>query len=261
LFLNVYPRRSIAAGETTIYQADLFLGPKDLDMLSKIDRNLEYSIDLGNWIGFIARPMLHFMKWSFSWIGNFGWVIILLTILVRGLLYPLTHIQFRSMKRMQALKPLIEELRSKYKENKTDLNKHMVDLFRREKVNPMGSCFPLLLQMPVFFALYRVLYNAIELRHAPFLFWLQDLSAKDPFYVMPILLGFTMYLQQRMMPTAGMDPSQEQMMKMMPIMFSLVMFYLPSGLVVYIFLSTLLGILQQWLINRQGRAATNNKAA
>lgn len=246
----LFPARSITGGNKTAFDLDLYVGPKDFEILSQLNRHLDKSIDLGDWIGVIARPMLQFMKWSYGWLKNYGWAIILLTVLVRLLLYPLTHMQFRSMQKMQLIKPQMEALRTKYKDNKEELNRQMLELFRREKVNPMGGCFPILLQMPVFFALYRVLYNAIELRHAPFALWLQDLSANDPYYVTPILLGLVMFVQQKMTPTAGMDPSQEMMMKFMPIMFCFFMLYLPSGLVLYILVSTLLGLAQQWWVTR-----------
>ncbi len=256
----VYPPRSIAARSQANYAMDLFLGPKDLALLTAYGKQLKHSLDLGDWIGFISRPMLSLMNWMYRFIGNYGVVIILLTILVRLLLYPLTAMQFRSMKRMQALKPHMDELRQKYKDNKEELNKQMLQLFRTHRVNPMGGCFPLLIQMPIFFALYRVLFNAIELRHAPFVFWLKDLSVQDPLYITPVLLGITMFLQQKMTPTAAMEPAQEMMMKLMPIMFAVFMLWLPSGLTLYILVSTVLGVAQQWMVNRQGGQASDQAA-
>ena len=253
-----YPQQTLAASEDSVVAMQMFLGPKRFSDLTVMDRQLEYSLDLGDWIGVISRPLLRFLNSFYQVTGNYGWAIILLTLIVRLLLFPLTHIQYKSMKRIQQLKPHLDAIRDKYKDNKEELTREMIALYKREKVNPAGSCFPLVLQMPVFFALYRVLYNAVELRHAPFGFWLQDLSAQDPFYITPVMMGLAMWLQQKMTPNTGMDPNQEMMMKIMPIMFSVFMLWLPSGLVVYIFVSTMLGLLQQWWMTRQ---VSENKAA
>jgi YidC/Oxa1 family membrane protein insertase len=158
------------------------------------------------------------------------------------------------MRKMQEHKPQLDELRKKHGENKEAYQKEMMAYLRTHRVNPMGGCLLILPQMPIFFALYRVLYNSIELRHAPFVGWIHDLSAHDPFFILPVMLGIVMFLQQQLTPTPGADPAQQKMMKLMPVMFGGLMLFLPAGLNLYIFVSTLWGIVQQWLIQRKGSA-------
>lgn len=243
-----YPPRKLNAGEKLEYRSRIFAGPKEISVLKSAGRQMDRAIDLGDWIGPISRPLLYFLKWIYSLIPNYGIAIILLTLIVRGLLYPLTKMQNKSMKKMQLLKPEMDKLKAKYGKDKETLNREMMKLWKIHKVNPMGGCFPLLLQLPIFFALYRVLYNSIELRHEPFIFWIKDLSNYDPYFVTPVLMGISFYLQQRIMPQTSMDAAQQKMMKvMMPVMFTMLMLFLPSGLVLYIFVSTLLGIVQQYI--------------
>lgn len=234
--------------------SNLYIGPKRIQDLQAVSASLERTIDLGDWLGPIARPMLIFLNWLYAYIGNYGIAIIILTVLVRLLLNPLNAIQIKQSKRMQMLQPELAAIKEKYKGDKMRQQQETMQLFKRHKVNPMGGCLPMLVQIPIFIALYRVLYNAIELRHAPFFLWITDLSAKDPYYITPILLGVVMYLQQKLTPAIG-DPAQQAALKFMPIMFTVFMLWLPSGLVLYFFFSTLLGVIQQWRLMKQPMTA------
>lgn len=220
-----------------------YLGPKDYKELSK-SPGLKQLIDYGTFTVF-AYPLLELLRFFYKFIHNYGVAIILLTILVRVLFYPLTQKSMKSMKAMQKLQPKIAELKEKYKDDQKKLNEEQMALFKTHKVNPAGGCFPMLIQLPVFIALYAVLGNSIELFHAPFFGWIHDLSTKDPFYIYPVLMGIAMFLQQKMTPSAGMDPTQQKMMYFMPVIFTFMMINLPSGLTLYIFVSTILGVIQQ----------------
>jgi len=256
----MYPKRILKAGKSIKYSSKLFAGPKEISTLKKMGRGMDKAIDLGDWIGPISRPLLYFLKWLYRLIHNYGVAIIILTIVVRMLMYPLTAMQSKSMKKMQMLKPEIDKLKAKYKGDKEALNREMMKMWKLHKVNPLGGCFPLLLQLPIFFALYRVLYNAIELRHAPFMLWIKDLSDYDPYFVTPILMGVSFFLQQKIMPQSMGDEAQQKMMKwMFPIMFTVLMLFLPAGLTLYIFVSTILGIVQQLFNMRDKKAALAKK--
>lgn len=229
----------------------IYSGPKDYAELSKV-QGMRQILDYGMF-SFLAYPLLELLRFFYKLIPNYGVAIILLTLVVRLLFYPLSVKSARSMKAMQKLQPQIQALKERYKEDMQRFNQEQMALFKAHNVNPLGGCFPMLIQLPVFFALYAVLGNSIELFHAPFFGWVQDLSSKDPWYVFPVLMGGSMFLQQRMTPMAGMEPAQQKMMMLMPIVFTFIMLNLPSGLTVYIFLSTMLGILQQFLINRESK--------
>lgn len=222
-----------------------FVGPKDISVLESVDPIFLKLIKFG-FFSAIAKPLLITMKWINSLIGNWGWSIIILTLLVRMIVMPLHVMSFRSMKAMQKVQPMIQSLREKYKEDPMTLNKEMMDLMKRHKVNPMGGCLPMLLQIPVFFALYRVFSESIELYQSPFVLWIHDLSMKDPYFVLPVLMAAVMYLQQKMTPST-MDPAQAKVMQFMPLLFSFMMISLPSALTLYMFVSTFFGILQQYL--------------
>jgi YidC/Oxa1 family membrane protein insertase len=244
-----YLPRDVATAATQQYVVKLYAGPKEIGTLQTAGGSLEKSIDLGGWLlGPIARVILRFLRVLHAWIPNFGLAIILLTVLVRLALFPLAHLQGKSMKRMQHHKPQMDALKEKYKDNKEAYSRELMTYMRTHKINPMGGCMLLLPQLPVFFALYRVLYNSIDLRHAPFVAWIQDLSAHDPYFVTPVILGVLMFIQQRMTPMPGADPAQQSMMKIMPVMFSVFMLFLPAGLNLYILVSTLWGIGQQYWI-------------
>lgn len=245
-----YPTWEVSPGDTQRYALTIYVGPKDIGLLTSVGSSLDRAIDLGDWIGPIARPILHFLRWLHTIIANYGVAIILLTILVRLLMFPLTQMQARSMKKMQQHKPQMDALKKKHGDNKEAYSRELMTYMRTHRINPMGGCLLLLPQLPIFFALYRVLYTSIELRHAPFMFWIKDLSAHDPYFVMPVALGISMFIQQKLTPTPTADPAQQTMMKIMPVMFSVFMLFLPAGLNLYIFVSTLWGIAQQYWVQR-----------
>ncbi len=249
-----YPLVRKEGEKEIVIETELYSGPKEFDELSKTP-GMKRLIDYGTF-SFLAFPMLELLRFFYKLIHNYGVAIILLTLLVRVLFFPLQMKSYASMKAMQKLQPQIAALKEKYKEEPQRFNQEQMNLFRVNKVNPMGGCLPMLVQLPVFIALYAVLGNSIELFHAPFFGWIRDLSAKDPYYVFPVLMGISMFVQQKMTPTPGMDPMQAKMMLLMPVIFSFIMLNLPSGLTVYIFLSTVLGILQQVWMNKEKGATT-----
>ena len=227
----------------------LYYGPKSDADLAKFGYKLEMSHDMT--LEVLAGPLLDLLRYIYRLVGNYGVAIIILTIIVRLVLFPLTYKGMKSMKRMQQLAPRMKKLQEKYKNNKEKLNKEMMDLYRKNKVNPLGGCLPLLLQIPVFFALYSSLSSAVELRHAPFIFWISDLSQPDGLGITPLLMGVSMYIQQKMTPqTAMMDSTQVKIMQMLPFIFTLFSFTFPSGLTLYWVTSNVLSIAQQQIINR-----------
>ena len=234
--------------EKTSIKYLLFFGPKSMEHLEKADPKMISWIDFG-FLSFLARFILSFLKMAFLVTQNWGLSIILLTFLIRVLLFPLNLSAYRSMKIMKKIQPEIQALRKKYKKDMKTMNEQMLALMKKNKANPFGGCVPMLLQLPVFFALYRVLGESFELYQAPFFGWIQDLSLKDPFYVLPILMGGSMYLQQKMTPT-NMDPLQEKMLRILPLIFTVFMLNLPSGLNLYILVSTIFGILQQYYFTK-----------
>ncbi len=227
----------------------MYLGPKDLDILKAFGSGLDRALDFG-WFDVVAKPMLYVMKFFFSYTGNYGLAIIFLTVIIKILFWYPTHISYKSMKEMKKLQPEMARLKEKFKDDREKLNKEMMDLYRRYKVNPMSGCLPIAIQIPIFFALYKVLLYSIEIRHAPFYWWIQDLSAQDPYYISPILMGASMFVQQWMTPTPG-DPTQAKMMLIMPVVFTFMFLTFPTGLVIYWLFNNLLSIGQQIYINRQ----------
>lgn len=221
----------------------LYAGPKSVDLLKAVDEKLVGIVDYG-WFGWLARPMLWLMNILFGFVGNYGLAIIFLTVIVRMLVLPLHMASYKSMKAMAAINPQMAAIREKYKADPQRVNMEIMALMKTNKVNPVGGCLPMLLQLPVFFALYRVLGNSIELYQAPFVLWIVDLSLKDQFYVLPVLMGIVMFIQQKITPST-MDPAQQKVFMFMPILFAGMMISLPSGLTLYIFVSTLFGIIQQ----------------
>jgi YidC/Oxa1 family membrane protein insertase len=226
----------------------VYVGPLDMDLLTGTSESLEKVIQFG-WFSFFARPLLWFLKVFYAGIGNWGVSIIMLTLMVKVIFFPLTNTAFRSSQAMAALQPEMKEMKEKLKDKPEELNKRMVELFRENNVNPLGGCLPMILQMPVWFALYRVLLNSVELYHTEFLY-IRDLSSIDPYGIMPAIVVVLMVVQQSFMPTGNMDPAQARMMKLMPLMFGFFFFSFPAGLVVYIFVNMVLSIGQQWLIKR-----------
>ncbi len=220
-----------------------YSGPKSHEILEKADPDLGGIIDLG-FFGVIGRILLVILKWFNSFLGNWGYSIIALTLLVRALVMPFNVASYKSMKKMQKIQPMMQAVRERYKDDPATQQKETMALMKSEKVNPLGGCLPMLLQMPIFFALFRTLGQSIDLYQAPFIWWIHDLSMKDPYYVLPALMGITLFIQQKITPST-MDPQQAKVMQFMPIMFTFFMISLPSGLTLYTFISTLFGILQQ----------------
>ena len=235
-------------------EADVYVGPKEMTTLKAVDPSLAKVIDLGMF-GFIAKPLLDLLNFFYRYVGNYGVAIILLTILIKIVFIPFSAASHRSMKKMASLGPQINVLKDRYKKDKEKLNKEIMALYSQNKVNPAGGCVPILVQIPVFFALYRALLGAIELRHAPFIFWITDLSSKDPLYITPIIMGGTMFLQQKMTPMSG-DPRQAQIMMFMPIVFTAMFLNLPSGLVLYWTVNNILTIGHQYYMNKTLKIAT-----
>lgn len=227
----------------------LYAGPKEYDRLKQLNAGLEHIIDFG-WFSVVAMPLFWVLKYFYSFFGNYGWSIILLTIVTRIPFIPIMHKSQQSMKKMSKIQPMMAELKEKYKNDSAKMQKEMMQLYKKHKVNPVGGCLPMFLQIPVFIALYNVLLKAIELRGAPFIFWITDLSAKDPYYVLPIVMGLTMVLQQKMTPSA-MDPKQAKMMMLMPIVFTIMFLQFASGLVIYWLVNNVLGIAQQFYANKK----------
>lgn len=238
-----------------------YIGPKDTTILDEAPNNLRDSITYG-FFAFLSRPLLLFLEFIYSFVHNYGVSIIILTLAIKLVFWPLSHKSYASMNKMKQMQPLVEEIREKYKDNKEEMNKAIMNLYKTYKVNPMGGCLPLLVQIPVFFALYEALLNSLSLRHAQFIeyfpythiIWLADLSAKDPLYITPIAMGVSMFIQQLITPSTG-DPTQRKVMLVMPLVFTLFFLNFPSGLVLYWLSSNIISIIQQWLLLRKGRSA------
>lgn len=242
------PAVSIPAGDVTKSDFSVYLGPKEMTQLKSVGVHLDEAMDYG-WFTVVAIPILYLLKFFYGLINNYGIAIILLTIFVKLLLHPINVKSLKSMKAMQQLQPRLKELQKKFANDKQKLNQETMQLFRAHKVNPMGGCLPMLLQFPIYIALYKVLWNSIELYHAPFFWFYRDLSAPDPYLITPILLGIFMVAQQKLMPSTSADPAQQKMMMMMPVMFSVFMLFLPVGLVVYILVNTVMSVTQQYMYN------------
>ncbi len=237
-----------------------FIGSTDRKMLSQMPNDLSDAVNFG-WFDFLAKPLLVGLNFFYGYIGNYGVAIIILTIIIKLIFWPLSQRSYASMEKMKKLQPMVAKLREKYGDDKQRLNQETMALYKTYKVNPMGGCLPMVVQIPVFFGLYKALLGAVELRHAPFIAhlpftdlpWLADLSAKDPYYISPIIMGASMFLQQRMTPTAG-DPTQQKIMLFMPLVFTFMFLQFPSGLVIYWLFNNLLSIGQQLMIARKSKA-------
>ncbi|OPZ59954.1 MAG: Membrane protein insertase YidC [Deltaproteobacteria bacterium ADurb.Bin510] len=244
---------NLGQGQQAAQSFHLFVGPKEWTTLKQSGYSLKKALSFGSFIDIFAKPLLVSMNWINTYVNSYGWSIIILTFFIKLLLYPLSLKSFKSMKELQKVQPIMKELQEKYKDDRQRLNQEMMQLYQTHQINPMGGCLPLLLQMPILFALYRVFYAAIELRHVPFhVFgtWLPDLSTKDPYYILPVLMTVTMFIQQKMTPTAGDATQQKIMLYTMPLMMLLISYNLPSGLILYWFVSNILSIAQQAWINR-----------
>ncbi|MCB0377614.1 MAG: membrane protein insertase YidC [Bdellovibrionales bacterium] len=230
-----------------------YMGPKKYDILREIDAHLTQMINYGMF-SVLSKPIFSLLKWLYSILQNWGFSIIVLTILVRMLLLPINVSAFRSMKKMQKIQPQLKAIKEKYKDDAARINQETMALMKKEKANPLGGCLPMLLQLPVFFALYSVLGQSVELYKSPFIFWIHDLSFKDPFYVLPISVALLYFLQMNLTPNTTMDPAQAKMMKFIPLLFGFFMISVPSGLTLYFFVNTVFGIGQQLLLKGQAAA-------
>jgi len=237
-----------------------YVGAKEYATLHSIKPVLTNVIEYG-WFTFAAKPLFALLMWLHGIFGNWGWAIIGLTAIIRLVLYPLTYKGMVSMQKMKDLAPKIKELKERHKGDPQRLNAATMDMYKKHGANPLGGCLPMLLQIPVFFAIYRVLLNAVELQGAPWILWINDLSRMDAYYVMPILMGASMFLQQRMTPNNFTDPMQEKIMKYLPVIFTFFFITFPSGLVLYWFVNNLFSIAQQFIVNQQFKNAKDAKAA
>ncbi len=226
-----------------------FVGPKEYELLQSINPELTDVIEYG-FFTFIAKPMFKALLALYHFVGNWGWAIVLLTIIIRIILFPLTLKGMLSMQKLKELAPKIKEIQQKYKGDPQKMNAHMMQLYKKYGVNPMGGCLPMLLQIPVFFAIYRVLLNAIELKGAPWILWITDLSEKDPYFVLPILMGITMFVHQKLTPTTITDPMQKKLFTYLPIIFTFFFLTFPAGLTLYWFTNNILSIIQQLIVNK-----------
>ena len=244
---------TVSAGTTGGHNIQFYSGPKDQYVLAEIAPNLDLTIDYG-FLWFLAAPIYWLLTQIDSLVGNYGVSIILLTLVVKALFYKLSETQYKSMAGMRRIMPKMQQIKDRYGDDRMGLQKATMDLYKKEKINPFGGCLPMLVQMPVFIALYWVLMESVELRHAPFVGYLTDLSVRDPFFILPLLMGATMFLQTRLSP-APADPMQAKVMQLMPIMMTVLFLWFPSGLVLYWLTNGLLGILQQWYITGKIEAA------
>jgi YidC/Oxa1 family membrane protein insertase len=243
------PVTSVAAEGEARLGATLYMGPKVQDYLEAVAPNLRLTVDFG-WLWFIANPLFWLLDQIHSLIGNWGWSIVFLTIVVKLALWPLSAKAYKSMARMRKLGPEMQRLKEQYGDDRQKMSQEMMKFYQKEKINPLGGCLPILVQMPVFIALYWMLLESVELRHAPFMFWIQDLSVKDPFFILPILMGASMFVQQLLNPTPP-DPMQAKIMRMLPIVFTFFFLWFPAGLVIYWVVNNIISIAQQYAITRK----------
>ncbi|VAX17838.1 Inner membrane protein translocase and chaperone YidC, long form, partial [hydrothermal vent metagenome] len=229
-----------------------FAGPKKHELLKKYGDGISSIINYG-WFDIIAKPLFWLMTFFHGLTGNWGWSVILLTITTKVLFFPLTQKGFKSMQKLQKVQPHLKKIQEAYKDDKEKLNQAMVALYKEHKVNPLGGCLPMILQIPIFFALYKVLLESIELKGAGWILWIDDLAMKDPYYVTPVLMGISMLAQQMMTPSTG-DPMQRKMMMLLPVVFTFMFLSFPSGLVIYWLVNNILTIIQQWIIKRESEA-------
>jgi YidC/Oxa1 family membrane protein insertase len=259
LMTTVSPPQTVQAGGVGVFTDALFVGPKLQAELETMHPELDRVADYGM-LTVLARPLFWLLDKAHSWVGNWGLAIIFVTFLLKLLFYPLSEASGKSMAKMRTLAPRIKNLQETYKDDRQKLGEAMMEMYKREKINPVSGCLPMLVQMPVFIAFYWVLLESVEMRQAPFFGWIQDLSARDPFFILPILNGLAMYGQYKLNP-APPDPIQAKVFQFMPIVFSIMFALFPSGLVLYWVTNTVLSIAQQWNINRRIEAAAAAKRA
>ena len=258
---HISPALRLAPGGQDELVGDVYVGPKLQADLAQLAEGLDLTVDYG-WLWFLAKPLFWCLERLHGLTGNWGWSIILVTILLKLLFYHLSAAGYRSMANMRRVQPRLMALRDRYKDDRARMNQAMMQIYKEEKINPFGGCFPILVQIPVFIALYWVLLESVELRQADFILWLNDLSVKDPYFVLPVIMGVTMYIQQKLNP-APMDPLQEKVFKLLPLIFTVFFAFFPSGLVLYWVTNNILSIAQQWLImknlEKEGLGAAKDK--
>ncbi|MGB3750678.1 MAG: membrane protein insertase YidC [Arcobacteraceae bacterium] len=225
-----------------------YFGPKEYRTLHALDERLTSVVEYG-WFTFIAKPMFILLQFIHDYVGNWGWTIVLVTILIKLVLFPLSHKGMVSMNRLKELAPKVKTIQEKYKDDKQKASMHMMELYKKEGANPMGGCLPIILQIPVFFAIYRVLLNSIELKGAEWILWIQDLGVMDPYFILPILMGATMFFQQRITPNTMADPMQQKLFQFLPVIFTFFFLWFPAGLTLYWFINNLFTIGQQYYVN------------
>lgn len=245
----ISPVTQVAVGETKTIDASLYIGPKIIERLEQVAPKLDLTVDYG-WLFFIAYPLFLLLDFLHGILGNWGLAIIGVTIVVKALFFKLSAASYRSMANMRRVAPKLKSLKDQYGDDRQKMSGAMMELYKKEKINPLGGCLPILVQMPVFIALYWVILESVQLRHAPFMFWITDLSVKDAYFVLPILMGISMYIQMQLNP-APPDPMQAKIMKIMPVMMTIFFLWFPSGLVLYWLVNNILSISQQWVITRQ----------
>ncbi len=249
----IVPVAAVAPGASGKVSVPLYAGPQEQDKLAKIAPGFDLVVDYG-WLTVIAAPLFWVLQWLYSFIGNWGWAIILLTVLIKAVFFPLSAASYKSMAKMRVLTPKLTKLKETYGDDKQRLNQEMMEMYKKEKVNPLGGCLPILVQIPVFIALYWVLMGTVEMRGAPWVGWITDLSTKDPYFIMPLIMGVTMLIQTKLNPTPP-DPMQAKIMMIMPIVFTGMFLFFPAGLVLYWTVNNLLSIAQQWQVNRMIEAS------
>ena len=250
----VSPSVDVAPGASHEFESRLYIGPKLQDELEEVAPGLGHTVDYGIFTVF-SKPLYWLLSSIHSVVGNWGWAIVLLTVLIKLLFFKLTEAQYRSMARMRKLQPRIEQLKERYGDDRQRMSQAMMEMYKTEKVNPLGGCLPILIQIPIFIALYWVLLESVELRQAPFILWIDNLTARDPYFILPLLNAAFMMMTQRLTPTAGMDPMQRKIMQFMPIGFSVMFAFFPAGLVLYWATNAGLSLAQQWYITRKIEAA------
>jgi YidC/Oxa1 family membrane protein insertase len=242
------PLAEIPAGATATASTRLYAGPEEQDNLKAVAPGLDLVVDYG-WLTVIAAPLFWVLEWCYRWLGNWGLAIIALTVLIKLVFFPLSAASYKSMARMKQVTPRLMKLRETYGDDRAKLNQAMMELYKQEKINPLGGCLPIVVQIPVFIALYWVLLASVELRQAPFYGWIKDLSVPDPFFILPALMMGSMVIQTKMSPTPP-DPVQAKVMQIMPFAFGVMFFFFPAGLVLYWLVNNCLSIAQQWQITR-----------
>jgi YidC/Oxa1 family membrane protein insertase len=243
------PIANVAPGASHTFSTRLIVGPKLQDQLREIAPGLDLTVDYG-WLTVLAQPIFWLLSWIHALLGNWGWSIIVLTILIKLAFYKLSETSYKSMANMRRMTPRMQALKDRYGDDKERLNQAMMELYKKEKINPLGGCLPILIQIPVFIALYWVLLEAVELRQAPFIFWLEDLSIKDPYFILQLIMGISMWIQQKLNP-APPDPMQAKIMMSLPFVFTVFFAFFPAGLVLYWVVNNILSIAQQWYITRK----------